>query len=70
VGEEVLGPEKSRCPSVRECKGWDVGVDGWLEAQPYRSRRRGHGMRGFWERKSGKGITFEMKIKYPVKMTN
>ena len=37
MGEEALGPEKTRCPSVRECQDWGVGV-GWLVS-------KGRGMR-------------------------
>jgi hypothetical protein len=54
MGKEALGPVKAQCPSVGECQGQEAGVGGLMS--------RGGG-RGFSERKPGKGITFEMKIK-------
>jgi hypothetical protein len=32
-----------QCPSVGECKGGEVGVDGWVGEYPHRSRKRGMG---------------------------
>jgi hypothetical protein len=32
----------------------------WEGAHPHRSGRRKDRIRGFWEQKSGKGITFKM----------
>ena len=29
MGGEALGPEGVRCPSVEECQGGKMGVDGW-----------------------------------------
>jgi hypothetical protein len=29
VGEEALGTEGVRCPSVRQCQGRRMGVSGW-----------------------------------------
>jgi hypothetical protein len=30
MGGEALGPVKSRCPSVGEFQGGEVGVSGWV----------------------------------------
>jgi hypothetical protein len=40
-------------------QGGKVGVGGWVEEHPHRSREKGW-HRGFVEGKPGKGITFEM----------
>jgi hypothetical protein len=67
MGEEALGPMKVQCSSEGECKGRKVGMGGWVGVYPHRSRRKGYGIVGFCGGKSGKGITFEMKIN---KMSN
>jgi hypothetical protein len=41
MGREALGPEKARCPSVRECQDKEVGVGGLV------SREREDGIEGF-----------------------
>jgi hypothetical protein len=30
MGEEALGPVKTRCPSVRDCEGREAGVGEWV----------------------------------------
>jgi hypothetical protein len=52
MGGEILGAVKARCPSIGECQGQEVSVDGLVS--------RGRGNRRFSEGKPGKGITFEM----------
>jgi hypothetical protein len=49
-------------PSFRGIEGKEVGVGGWVEEHPHRSRGREDGIGGFQEGvgKPGKGITFEM----------
>jgi hypothetical protein len=48
-------------PQYRVIKGGELGVGGWVEENPHRSRRREYVVGCFWEgRKQGKGITFEM----------
>ena len=48
-------------PQCRRIEGGEVGVDGWVEEHPHRSRARENGTEGFQEkRKPGKGITLEM----------
>jgi hypothetical protein len=47
-------------PQCRGIKGREVGVGGWVEEHPLRSRGRGDVWRFPGE---GKGITFEMQIK-------
>jgi hypothetical protein len=54
---EALGPVKAQCPSVGECQGREVGVDGWVGEHPHRSRG---GDREFLEGKLGKELTLEM----------
>jgi hypothetical protein len=51
---------KARCPGVGEFEGGEAGVGGCVEAHPHRSRRRGDGIGGVLEGKSGKGITCEL----------
>ena len=47
-------------PQCRGIEGGEVGVGGWVEEHPHRSRGREDGIGGFWEwEKRGKGITFE-----------
>jgi hypothetical protein len=41
-------------PHCREMQ-WQVGGSEWVGSYPHRSRRRGDGIRGFWERGIGKG---------------
>jgi hypothetical protein len=60
MGGEVLGPVKAQCPSVGECQGREVGVGGWVEEHPHRSRGRRGWDRRFLEGKLGKGIAFEV----------
>jgi hypothetical protein len=57
---EALGPLKARCPSVGECHGSEVRVDGSLGEHPHRSRGLGGWDSEFAEGKPEKGITFEM----------
>ena len=40
MGREALGHVKAQCPSVEECQGREVGVGGWVEEHPHRSRGR------------------------------
>jgi hypothetical protein len=48
-------------PQCRGIKGGEVGVSGWVEEHPSRSRWREDVIGCFWEgRKRGKIITFEM----------
>ena len=48
----------------REIKGREVGVGGWVEEHPHKSRRRKDVIGCFQEGgKPGKEITFEMYIK-------
>ena len=42
MGGEILGPEKARFPSVRECQDREVGVGGLV------SREMGDEIGGFW----------------------
>jgi hypothetical protein len=56
MGGEVLGPVKVLCPSMGECQGQEVGVDGLV----IRRKEEGSGGRGFLKGKQEKGITFEM----------
>jgi hypothetical protein len=60
--EEVLGPMKpGYMPQYRGIKGKEVGLGGWLEEQPHRSRGREDVIGCFQEgEKPQKGITFEM----------
>jgi hypothetical protein len=47
----------SQCRGI---EGEEVGVDGWVEKHPHRSREREDVIGCFREeRKAGKGITFE-----------
>jgi hypothetical protein len=62
MGGEAIGPLKVLCPIIGECQGQEVGVGGLV------SREREERIRDFSEEKLGKGITFEMKIKYLIKM--
>jgi hypothetical protein len=41
MGEETLGSEKARCPSVGECQDREMKVGGLV------SRRKGDGIGGF-----------------------
>ena len=50
MGEEALGPEKARCPSVGECQGGKVGVGVWVGVHPFRSKDRGYGIGALWRR--------------------
>ena len=59
MGGEAFGPVKARCRSVVECQGGEAGVGRWVGEHPHRSSGKGMGW-GFWEEKTGKGITFEM----------
>ena len=43
MGEKALGPVKALCPSVGECLGQEVEVDGWL------NKGRWDGIGGFWK---------------------
>jgi hypothetical protein len=52
-------PVKAQCPSIEECQGRVLGVAGWVEEHPYRSKGRGW-YREFLQGKLGKRITFEM----------
>jgi hypothetical protein len=54
MGREALDLVKVLCPSIGECQGQEVGLDGLV------SRGRGEEIEGFSEWKLGKGITFEM----------
>jgi hypothetical protein len=58
---QALGPVKARCPSVRECKGWETRVGGWVGGWGYTLLEAGGGWMG-WGLLGGlgKGITFEM----------
>ena len=48
-------------PQCREIEGREVGVGGWVEEHPHRSRGREDVIGCFQEGgKLGKGITFEM----------
>jgi hypothetical protein len=48
-------------PQCRGIDGGKVGVDGWVEEHPHRSRGREDVIGCFWEvGKPGKGITFEL----------
>jgi hypothetical protein len=48
-------------PQYREIEDREVGVGGWMEEHPHRSRGREVVIECFWEGgKTGKGITFEM----------
>ena len=48
-------------PQCRGIEGREVGVGGWVEEHPHRSRGREDGIGCFWEGgKLGKGITIEM----------
>jgi hypothetical protein len=50
MGGEVLGPMKARwMPQCRGIKD-EVGVGGWVEEHPHRSRGRENGIGGFWKR--------------------
>jgi hypothetical protein len=40
MGGEALGPMKALCPSVGECQGQEVGVDGLVS----KGRREGMGV--------------------------
>jgi hypothetical protein len=62
MGGEVFGPMKARqMPQCRGTKGREMGVGGWVEEHPHRSRGREDGRGGLWEEgELGKGITFEM----------
>ena len=41
MGEEALGPEGIRYPSVEECKSIEAIVGGWEWEHPHRGRGRG-----------------------------
>ena len=48
-------------PQYRGIEGREVGVGGWVEEQPHRSRGREDVIGCFWEGgKLGKWVTFEM----------
>jgi hypothetical protein len=48
----------------RGIEGREVGVGGWVEEHPHRSRGREDVIGYFWEGgKLGKGVKFEMQIK-------
>jgi hypothetical protein len=48
-------------PQCRGIQGREVGVGGWVEEHPLRSRGREDVIGCFWEGETlGKGITFEM----------
>jgi hypothetical protein len=47
-------------PQYRGTEGWEVGVDGWVEEHPHRSRGKEDGVGSFQGGGLGKGITFEM----------
>jgi hypothetical protein len=48
-------------PRCRGIEAGEMGVGGWMEAYPHRSRGREDGIGGFWEKgKLGKEITFEI----------
>jgi hypothetical protein len=46
MGGEALGLVKTWCPSVRECQGGEVGVDGWVGEYTHRNRGCGMGICG------------------------
>jgi hypothetical protein len=51
-------------PQYRGIEGEELGVGGWEEEHPHRSRRREDGIGGFWEGgEPGKEITFEMLVR-------
>ena len=54
MGGVFLGLAKILCPSLGECQGQVLGVDG------LGNRGRGRGYREFSKRKLEKGIVFEM----------
>jgi hypothetical protein len=62
MGGEAFGPVKALCPSIGECQGQEVGVDGLLSTgvEVGVGVERGDEGRGFSEGKPGKGVTFEM----------
>jgi hypothetical protein len=45
MGGEALDPVEVCYPIVRECQSSEVGVGGWVEEHPHRSRE-GNGIRG------------------------
>jgi hypothetical protein len=48
-------------PQCRGIEGGEVGVGGWVEEHPHRSREREDVIGCFWEGgKPGKRITFDM----------
>jgi hypothetical protein len=48
-------------PQCRGSEGGEVGVGGWVEEHPHRSRGRRYGIGGFWEAGNPeKGIPVEM----------
>ena len=55
----MLGPVKALYPSVGECQGQEVGVDGLVSKGWGGDRGRDRGG-CFSEEKPGRGITFEM----------
>jgi hypothetical protein len=52
MGGEALGPVKTLCSNIRECKDQEWAWVGWGVGEG--------GMRGFSEGKMRKGITFKM----------
>jgi hypothetical protein len=43
---EALGQVTTECPRVGECQVDEVGVGGWVEEHPHRSRGREDGIGG------------------------
>jgi hypothetical protein len=47
---EAFGPVKApQMPQCRGIEGREVGVGGWVEEHPHRSRGREDGIGGLWE---------------------
>ena len=61
-GRKALSPVEDQCSSVREFRGGEARVGGWVGEDSHRSRgERGWNVE-FAEGKSGRGITFEKVI--------
>jgi hypothetical protein len=64
MGGEILGPMKAQwMPQCRGIKGEEVGVGGWVEEHPHKSRGREHGIGGFQRGDLERGKHLKYKLK-------